>query len=1375
MRKALFFLLLTASCTATQAQEAWDAPSMGNPFIPGYFADPTIRKFGDTYYIYATTDGTGNGYGPAQVWMSKDFRHWRNTVMNWPTTEVVWAPDVIQTREGKFHYYYCQPCMVHVGESDTPVGPWRNMLGRDDAVLMPDRYCDPMAITLDPMVFTDEDGSRYLFVGTWGIYDKSGCGWARLAEDGKSFSEKGLVPNTEIKDFFEAPFVFKRDGKYYFTYSSGSCHDDTYRVQYAVSTEGPTGPYEYKGCILKTNADGTIHGPGHHSILKEGDAYYIVYHRHNNPHSVHGFNRQLCIDRMEFDEKGDIQPVLPTHSGVLPDALCRKKAKRTARNLAFGAQVTASSVLSKDFRAEYAVDDNNGTLWRPANNQGTAWLQLDLGKVLHFNQVWLQFEYPTFFYQYKVETSVDGHEWQIFADRTDNRKAGSPMIEKAEAKARYLRITITDTQKNGHFGALWNVMVYDATKKNNPEALLPEVEGMDMTAVEKGYPNLYRKDVETEERKAYPDGLVCSIDATDPATLQPFEGGEELIREVVQGKWGLYFDGTTVLRSRYDCPKNFTYNAAFTLSAWVLNPTAGPVECIASITPQTGDLTALQFQNGRDRTTGLMNHAGSFESIGCPDEVARGEGKWQHWTVTYDGWHERVYLNGQLLHEKNNFLMLRPSGPITLGAGPRHENPFTGYIHSLKLYDRGLSDKEVKAEFARPSDTTERATLDLDALRLKSESIGPGLVRLTLTDAKGIPVRTGRLNFLSGIFTQTEGQPLSVTVQDDEGHSRLMTYEPVEKKLLDGYSIVQKTESIRLESQDCNLDRDPSHNGPMRLEEVEGDFLMQVRISDIMGSSRHSTPGYNEGGLVIVGEEEGGKSQNLVHLGVFPNYNCGNMLTTVSRRGRPQYPNQQGWDYDPWLQLQRKGNLIHARTSKDGVCWKEMPGSPVEASLLGKGRLKAGIYQTTYSANKAWVEFSDFLLYKSQEVTLSPPSGKAIYIPKDLADNDFTCKDARYSYARMACTEDIVVFWEKPFGDDPAQAPDLEGQSMKVDIENLLKRTQGFYDYYKDTLKFILPGSNADKYRMMVMLNYSTEGTAYGGDYDGVIGALWVTPNRLQDPKLNCIAHELGHSFQSQIGCDKQGVAWGGGGIFEMTSQWMLWQVNPQWTTDENYHWQTFIRQHNLPFLAGANIYCSPYVLEYWAMKHGVTVMADLFRAGRRGENPAITYMRLFHLSLEEMNEEMTDCYSRLLTFDFPRVKNSHRGFAGQLTTTMEKGGQREASTLFTPLAAYQPGTWGFNIIDLSSLGVPTATTLGFEGLNHESNATYCTRLVTVKDGVPHYGSIQKGHKAELQLPRADEGKAYLVVVGCPRLTYKAEGRKAPAETTHYPYRLSLR
>ena len=56
---------------------------------------------------------------------------------------------------------------------------------------------------------------------------------------------------------------------------------------------------------------------------------------------------------------------------------------------------------------------------------------------------------------------------------------------------------------------------------------------------------------------------------------------------------------------------------------------------------------------------------------------------------------------------------------------------------------------------------------------------------------------------------------------------------------------------------------------------------------------------------------------------------------------------------------------------------------------------------------------------------------------------------------------------------------------------------------------------------MMVMINYSLEGTAYGGDYDGEIGALWIAPNRVQDEKLNCIAHELGHSLQSQITCGR--------------------------------------------------------------------------------------------------------------------------------------------------------------------------------------------------------------------------------------------------------------
>ena len=174
-RFMLPYCFFIACCTLATAQNQrreytpspvvgtqWNAAGNMNPFIPGYFADPTIRKFGDTYYLYATTDGTGNGYGPAQVWVSKDFVNWKNIVMNWPTTEVVWAPDVVRQPNGKYRYYYCEPCNINIGESDSPIGPWHNILGKEDAVMVPDRYIHNV-ITLDPQLFTDDDGSQYLY------------------------------------------------------------------------------------------------------------------------------------------------------------------------------------------------------------------------------------------------------------------------------------------------------------------------------------------------------------------------------------------------------------------------------------------------------------------------------------------------------------------------------------------------------------------------------------------------------------------------------------------------------------------------------------------------------------------------------------------------------------------------------------------------------------------------------------------------------------------------------------------------------------------------------------------------------------------------------------------------------------------------------------------------------------------------------------------------------------------------------------------------------------------------------------------------------------------------------------------------------------
>ena len=132
-------------------------------------------------------------------------------------------------------------------------------------------------------------------------------------------------------------------------------------------------------------------------------------------------------------------------------------------------------------------------------------------------------------------------------------------------------------------------------------------------------------------------------------------------------------------------------------------------------------------------------------------------------------------------------------------------------------------------------------------------------------------------------------------------------------------------------------------------------------------------------------------------------------------------------------------------------------------------------------------------------------TGKQIYIPQELRSNDFESDSSQWSYSRMRLTPNFAIFWQRGFGADLSNPPRLEGRPMSIDLDNLASRLEEFYAFYRDSLKFIKAGSLAEKYRMMVMLNYSLEGTAYGGDYDEVIGAFWVAPNRLQDRRLNCV------------------------------------------------------------------------------------------------------------------------------------------------------------------------------------------------------------------------------------------------------------------------------
>lgn len=784
------FLLLGA--VSGFARKKHDAPGTGNPVIPGYFADPTIKKFGDTYYMYATTDGSGAGFGPAQVWTSKDFVNWTLMPMNWPDSHWIWAPDVIRHTDGRYYYFYCQPCIIHCGVSETPRGPWKNILGESEAVLVPDRFVTN-AITLDGQTFVDDDGSVYLYWGTWGIYKGFGCGAGKMTPDLKGFTETRLISNTEAVDFFEAPFVLKRNGIYYFMYSSGSCHDHTYRVQYATS-DHPLGPYEYKGCILETNEDGTVHGPGHHSILKEGDDYYIVYHRHDNPHSNRGFHRQLCMDKMEFAADGSIRKVIPTHKGV--GALAPSVVK--SENLALGAGVRASSCYDDNFRAEYAVDDNNGTLWRP-RGMGQEWLEIDLGSSREIQTVWTQFEYGTQFYQYLIETSVDGKHWSVFADKRNNHLAGSPMVDFGKAEARYVRLTFTGGQKNGFGGAVWNVKVFggieealpqqwlgltaadwDGREWRNNEGMLGgafvlkegaartcRIEGRDALMLEPGTvleychsllsPSkehtlsglVYRsgkwRSYETEHclsqgmislrsgneplvitnlryynwklepaERAYDAatdvvrlpaadcrkrGLVVSITADDFAvgdtvpylTNRGVKGYFEALKAPVvvketEGKKAFHFDGSQLFRSSFSLPATLQDNAPYTLEAWVLNDSIAENECVADFTTSHDELEKIMLVNGTEPRCGVINHYGWYEDAGYKG-MKELTGRWQHIYICFDGRMEQVYINGEQVSGKDIQLLVKPSQFVTLGRNAEGEWPFTGYLHSLKLWD----------------------------------------------------------------------------------------------------------------------------------------------------------------------------------------------------------------------------------------------------------------------------------------------------------------------------------------------------------------------------------------------------------------------------------------------------------------------------------------------------------------------------------------------------------------------------------------------------------------------------------------------------------------------------------------------------------------
>ncbi|AWG23228.1 alpha-N-arabinofuranosidase [Flavobacterium faecale] len=309
-----------------------------------YTADPSAHVFNGKIYIYPSHDieagipfnDNGDHFGMEDyhvISMDSPTGEAKDNGLALHVKDVpwaerqMWAPDAA-TKNGKYYLYFPAKrangiFQIGVAISDSPVGPF---------------IAEPEAIegsySIDPAVFCDDDGSYYMyFGGIWGgqlqnyrnnSYDvnhKEPVGnelalnpiMAKLSSDMKSFDEsvkelvildengKPLLAGDNDRRFFEASWMHKYNGKYYFSYSTG----DTHFICYATG-DNPYGPFTYQGRILNP----VIGWTSHHSICEFENKWYLFYHDSSLSEGVTHL-RSVKVAEITYDENGKIQTLDP--------------------------------------------------------------------------------------------------------------------------------------------------------------------------------------------------------------------------------------------------------------------------------------------------------------------------------------------------------------------------------------------------------------------------------------------------------------------------------------------------------------------------------------------------------------------------------------------------------------------------------------------------------------------------------------------------------------------------------------------------------------------------------------------------------------------------------------------------------------------------------------------------------------------------------------------------------------------------------------------------------------------------------------------------------------------------------------------------------
>ncbi len=241
----------------------------------------------------------------------------------------MWAPDAARKNGTYFLYFPAKDKQgafrIGVATSKSPVGPFK-------AAPQPIKG----SFSIDPAVFTDDDGKSYMYFGgiwggqlqrnTTGTYDPNGSKTdleapdkpalapkvAAMADDMMEFSEKPrdlvildkagkpILGGDADRRFFEASWMHKYNGKYYFSYSTG----DTHYLVYATG-DSPYGPFTYQGRILEPVEGWT----SHHSIV-EWDGRWWLFYADTQLSGTTGL-RNVKVTELFYNPDGSIRTIKP--------------------------------------------------------------------------------------------------------------------------------------------------------------------------------------------------------------------------------------------------------------------------------------------------------------------------------------------------------------------------------------------------------------------------------------------------------------------------------------------------------------------------------------------------------------------------------------------------------------------------------------------------------------------------------------------------------------------------------------------------------------------------------------------------------------------------------------------------------------------------------------------------------------------------------------------------------------------------------------------------------------------------------------------------------------------------------------------------------